>query len=259
MLAMIRAAYFRVYLPAEHSGNWLEHVVERYPGRTITIGDYGVWEETLFDDAFLTEWQGRHWVCPRYPRLRMLEGLLAFHNSYPGLTASLLAPEQIVTRAAAELESMYREEPEARSHILTSSWHVPLRWFAAFDASERDVLDRSDGSRTIRYRTIITSARARLESAIEVLESAGFDDSVVELVRDLAGWLEDFPNDALVELDYGSVARLFSDGELAFDETAADVGASLDALRRSEFEEAGSHYADAVGRWARAQSLTYAN
>ncbi len=55
------------------------------------------------------------------------------------------------------------------------------------------------------------------------------------------------------------MARLFSDGDLALDESAADIAASLDALERGDLEEAGEHYATAAARWAHAQSLSHVN
>ena len=62
-----------------------------------------------------------------------------------------------------------------------------------------------------------------------------------------------------MELDYGGAARQFSEGELATDETADDVAASLRALERGDFEAAGDHYARVAARWAHAQSLTFAS
>ena len=57
----------------------------------------------------------------------------------------------------------------------------------------------------------------------------------------------------MVELDYGGAARLFSDGELATDETAEEVAASLRALNRGDYDAAGEHYGRVAARWAHAQ------
>ena len=234
---MIRAAYLRVYLPPDETGDWRPHLRTLPVGRIVTLGNFGLSNESMIEDAFEVDHGGRRWICPRYPRLRMLEGLLAFRNSYPGMTGSLLAPEQVVVRAASELEGIYNERPQARSHILTSSWHVPLRWFAAFSPEERDVFDAPDGVRSILYRTTMPAAMSRLDHAIS----------------------EGFPEDALLELDYGTVAGLFGEGELAMDESAADVGSSLAALEREDLDEAGRYYAMAASRWAHAQFLMYSN
>lgn len=261
MSGLTRAAYLRVYLPVERLRSEERHRWEARPGLpsvrrgVITDSPYGLIGEPLSEDALLTEWSGRRFVCPRHPRLRMLEGLLAFDNAYP---RSSLVPESVVRRAASELERYRRQQPRARSHILTAPWHVPLRWFAAFDPAERE-LGQSQGSTTIRYRTIRDRASDRLNHAVDVLTEAGFDDEIVGQVEELADWLEDFPEDAMVELDYGSVAAFFSDGDLAVDESAAEVWASLEALERGDLEEATEHYTLAASRWAFPQAVSYSN
>jgi len=259
MRAVIHAAYLRVYVPDDEDVGLPDHVAPQTARRSVIVsGTYGVWEESLREDALRLEFEGRGFVCPRYPRLRMLEGLLAFHNSFPGMGGSVLVPEEVVSRAAAELQAIHREQPDVRSHILTSPWHVPLRWFAAFESAQRELVQSEDGS-TIRYRTKRADASRRLTRATTTLEKAGFDESVIDPVESLTSWLDDFPEEAVVELDYGSVAELFGDTELALDETAAEVAASLNALDSGDFDEASDYYAAAAARWALAQARMYAN
>jgi hypothetical protein len=95
--------------------------------------------------------------------------------------------------------------------------------------------------------------------AIEVLESSGFEDEVVDQVKDLERWLREFPSDAMLELDYASVAGLFSDGDLVMDDSVEMVAASVDALERLDYEAAGRAYAVVASRWAQAQALMYIN
>jgi len=254
---VIASAYLRVYLPADELSPFTEHVPNPI-GPVLQSSDIGLWDEPLTEDAFAIEWQNRPFVCPRYPRLRMLEGLLAFHNAYPGTIGSTLVPEQIVRRAALELESLYAENPSARSFILTSPWHVPLRWFVAFDSEQRELVQVAD-SASIRYRNNQRDATRRLHRARRVLAEAGFDDLVLEPVTSLGEWLADFPPDAMIELDYGSVAGLFDDADLVLDESATHINASLDALELDDLEQAGELYALAAGRWAAMQARLYAN
>jgi hypothetical protein len=255
---MAQAAYLRSYVPERMVDDYLEHVGGTAAGGPLVRGEFGLYRESCRDDAFVVEREGRRYVCPRYPRLRMLEGLLAFRNSYPGAAASVLVPPALAERAAGELDRIQRGDSSVRSHILTSPFHVPLRWFAAFEASEREL---SDGPRgvTIHYWTKVGKARRRLQRAIDVLEEADFDDAVVEEVQDLIRWLRPFPRQSLLQLDYGDVADLFDETELALDESAADVAASLDALERGDFEASGVHYGRVAARWAHAQSLVFAN
>jgi hypothetical protein len=255
---MARAAYLRVYLPERRHRGALEHVAEPDTAHVLRRGEFGISNESSRDDAFVIEVGGDRFVCPRYPRLRMLEGLLAFRTAYDPTTASTLVPEGVAQRAAAELDRIYQRQPGVRSHILTSPFFVPLRWFVAFDPAER-LLVSDGGGLTIKYRTRLRDAVRRLRRATEVLEDAGFDDVIVDQVADVADWLRPFPADALVELDYAGVATSFSEAELALDESAAEVSASIDALERGEYEEAGEFYAAAAARWAHAQALSFAN
>jgi hypothetical protein len=188
----------------------------------------------------------------------MLEGLIAFRNSYPGPTASLLVPERIAEAAVRELERI-RAAGQVRSYILTSPWHVPLRWFAAFVPEEREVVDMGSNGLSIRYRTLHGDALRRLRRVVEVLDDVGFADHIVDQVTDVLTWLEGFPPDALVELDYAEVATLFPEGDLVLDETAAEMAVCVDALEEGDLHRAGEAYAAAAARWAHAQSIAHAN
>jgi hypothetical protein len=256
---MAVAAYLRVYVRSDRIGEPAAIAVSAIRSRRLLMnGAYGVWEESLRDDAFVLHVDGRRYVCPRTARLRMLEGVLAFRNAYQGPTASLLVPEAAAERAASELRRIQDRFPGVRSHILTSAFAVPLRWFAAFDPTERALVE-VDGVTSIRYRTRIADAARRLHRTVEVLDAAGFDEVVIDPVEELVSWVDEFSGEAILELDYGGVARLFSSADLALDESAADLAASLDALEAEDYEQAGEHYGAAVARWSHAQSLAYVN
>ena len=82
---------------------------------------------------------------------------------------------------------------------------------------------------------------------------------VIEQVRDLERWLAGFPADSMLELDYASIADHFTDADLTFDESAADVRASLEALEWGDGEASREAYVRVAGRWAARQALTFAN
>ena len=221
----------------------------------MRASDHFVWGESVRDDAFSVEWHGRRYVCPRNAKLRMLEGLLAFSNAHPG---SHLVPERTVRNAVDELAELRTRQPEARSYILTSPWHVPLRWFLPFGQDQRDLYETKEGL-SVRYRTTVLLGLPRVSRSVEILESAGFDEEIVEQVADLEHWLKEFSSDAMLELDYGRVAGLFSEGDLVVDDSAAAVAASIDALERLDYDGAGRSYAAVASRWAEAQALIYVN
>jgi len=251
---MISASYLRVYSPADRaearsaaSNQWRRNVVR--------ADGHFMWAESDDDDAFKVEWNGSTLVCPRNGRLRMLEGIVAFGNVHPG---AALLPAIAVQRASDELVAIKAGAPRARSHILTSPWQVPLRWFSAFDAEDRELYDvGSDVS--LRYRTDLEAAAERVSDAVEIIDRAGFDDSLVEVVEDLERWLRGFPEGSMLELDYASVASQFTAVELAFDESVAQIRESLDALDQLDFELAGEKYAEVAARWVHAQALAYVN
>ncbi len=255
---MAAVAYLRMYMPAEQVGYFPEHVPVAGGDRVLTRGTFGVWGEVPRDDAFITTYRGRRFVCPRFPRLRMLEGLLAFRTAYPGLTASLLVPEKLAEAAVHELRRI-QASGAARSHILTSPWHVPLRWFAAFVPHEREIVDEGGPSISIRYRTLQGDAVWRLRRVADVLDEAGFEEDVVDQLTDVIAWMDGFPPDAMVELDYADVSGLFAEGDLVFDETAGDISACIDALAEGDLAAAGEAYAAAASRWSQVRSIAHAN
>jgi hypothetical protein len=250
---MIATAYLRVYVPAGRAADLPAHIPSR-PANVIRASDHFVWQESEIDDAYRVEWNGDSYRCPRFPRLRMLEGLLAFSNAYPNMP---LLGDRELNRYADELARL-KSEPGVRSYILSSPWHVPLRWFSGFRPASREVYPSGHGP-AIRYRTHVGDAVDRVSWAVGVLDDAGFTDSVVEQVRDLEGWLREFGVDHMLELDYAGVASLFPESELVLDESAAEVRKSLEALERGDFEEAGEFYMAVASRWAPAQAVTFSN
>jgi hypothetical protein len=200
-------------------------------------------------------WQDSIYLCPRHPRLRMLEGMLAFNNAFP--EAGLIPQTELVI-ANDELSRLRDRSPQMRSHILTSAWHVPIRWFAAFLHEEKEIYETESGL-SIRYRTSLASALERVGRAVQIVEGAGFDSGVVGQVEGLESWLRRFDADSMLELDYDRVAELFSEGDLVLDESVAETASSLHALELGNYEEAGEFYARIARRWGRAQSLAFAN
>lgn len=214
-----------------------------------------VWEEPLTSDGFYTEWNSSQYVCPRNVRVRMVEGILAFARTYPMMPT---ITESQRDEYLLELNRLRRETPHSRSHILSSAWHVPLRWFTAFRSIERDIYEGMGGP-SIRYRATVGDAIDRVRWAGSVLDNAGFAEQVVERVHDLERWLAGFTADALVELDYDTVAASFPEGDLVFDESAEDIRASLLALEADDFDASREAYERVARRWANPQSYTYSN
>ena len=253
---VIKTAHFRVYLPTFAS----EVTVE--PNVSIRIAPrderFGIVGESLADDALVTEWRGVTYACPRTPVLRMLEGVLAVRRAYGQLGGGAVVPEDLARRARAELDTWQSEHPGVRSHILTSPWHVPMRWFVPFHPSGTEMVS-VDGLTTIRYRSALPSALERLDRAVECLTRSEIPDSMMVEVEELRSWLEPFSPRAMCELDYGDVSSVFSVAELAMDDSVGDLWRALDALERGDWEEAGEYYGALVYRWTGAMSISYSS
>lgn len=247
-VGVTKTASLRVYSP-EVSGS-----SDPVPGFVRT---YGLLSEDEGDSHWTVEWEGRRLVCPRNLRLRVLESTVAFASAFGGLGGGLI-PEGAAQAADRELKAYHREYPEHRSHILTSTWHVPVRWFAAFDPSEREVYEGQEGPR-LRFRTDIDVARDRIRRAHGILIKLGVFAVPAEELNQVLGWLEQFPQGSMVELDYGDVSELFDPQELVFDDSCEQVNLSLDALESGDMVRAGECYGRVVTRWAPAFSVTFSN
>jgi hypothetical protein len=259
---MIRTSYVRVYeplaaFPEDERAQWLSHVKEGDVGEESTsrrwlIGGSLPMGEPLTgptEGAFVRNVGGEVLICPWRTRLRMLAGLLAFRKSVPEEIAEAFVPERIARRAASELSLLGERHPEARSHILHANWHVPLRWFAAFDDSERILTEDTRGLR-IRYETSIELAMTRLARAMEILEDSWIDDAVTDAVRELLEWVSGFSSAGLLELDYGTVAQMMTAEELLEDHSAAEVAVCLEALGAGDFIGAGRAFATLTEKWS---------
>ena len=208
--------------------------------------------------AFVRRTEDAVLVCPWRTNLRMLAGLLAFRNSVPDEIAEAFVPEAEARRAAHELASLGEEHPEIRSHILHANWHVPLRWFVAFEDAERILTEDKDGLR-VRYETSLKAATERLERAVSILEATWIDDGVIGAVRELHEWLDDFQTDGILELDYGTVAGMFSHEELLEDRSAAEVGNCLTSLEGEDLMRAGRIFTVLTDRWTEARAKEVVN
>ena len=259
------SAYLRVYeplesFPPEERGHWL---AQEGSGDPPDLPESRRWllfsvlpqrdAEGTAEGAFVRRVGDSVLVCPWRTRLRMLAGLLAFRGSVPDEVAEAFVPEQEARRAAQELAGLDDDDSSLRSHILHANWHVPLRWFAAFEDSERILTEDHDGLR-IRYETTVAQARVRLERALEVLEASGIEEGVVEALRELDAWLESFSELGLLELDYGSVAAGFEPDDLVEDHCSAEVWTCIEALACGDVVQAGQIFESLSERWGRVRS-----
>ena len=245
---MTKTSYLRVYAPDTDGSD------EPVPGFVKT---FGILSETEGDGPWVGEWEGQRVVCPRNLRLRVLESTVAFANAYRGLGSGLV-PEEAAQAADQELRAYHRDHPSHRSHVLTSAWHVPVRWFTAFDPSDRQVYETPNGPR-LRYRRGVVDARRRVAHAHDVLRRLEMLPGPAEELGRLKDWLQPFPEGSMVELDYGDVSELFDPQDLVLDDSCELVNESIEALSNGDMMRAGEMYGRVVTRWAPAFSVTFSN
>lgn len=270
MMRVIRTAYLRVYQPIEafspaERKRW-EKATHADPSAETRAVHRWLVSSSLGEGSPPAHAGGAYvrrtgtvtLVCPWRTRLRMLAGLLAFRDSIPDEIADAFVPEEAARLAAHELAALGEDLPDIRSHIIHSNWHVPLRWFVAFDDSERVLTEDGAGLR-IRYESLLGAARARVERSVEVLEEVWVDDQITEMVRDLGEWLADFPGEGILELDYGTVAGSFTDEELEQDRSAGEIWECLGAVESGDLVGAGRIFSRLSERWSGARAFEAVN
>jgi hypothetical protein len=211
------------------------------------------------DHAYVAAVDGVPVVCPWSLRERMAEAALGAAEGVSALLADALVPPALRAEAEAVVARRRATDAEPRTHVLSATWGVPVRWFALF-ADEERTLVLQPGVRTLTYRTEMSRARRRAARALSVLRrSLGEGVGVVDAVEGMARWLEEFHPRSLVELDYGGLVGLLDDETLRADHSAADVAATLAALAAGDGTAAGRAYERVTARWRDAESAERVN
>ncbi len=252
--------------PAPESGLALEHqaalrALARLPPTLVP---------DLPEQAFVTSVDDIVLVCPWRTTVRAWEALVDIRDGLPDLIADAFVPRSVAEQAETELARWQAGNSQLRSHMLTSPWQIPPRWFVLVDPDEREVRAGAPGEgpgappgrrtgRSLVYRTAMSRARRRVARALSVLRRTLDDGAVTGGVEDLGRWLEEFHPRSLVELDYGRLAYLMTDDDLAADESARDVAAALAALGQGRGDEATEAYGRVTARMSALQAVESAN
>lgn len=221
-------------------------------------------------DAFVARVNGVVCVCPWRTRLRGWQSLAALTQApptdldMPGPVLDAAVPPAVRRQAAEDYDRWREENPDARPWIRSALWHVPVRWFALFADEEREFARTGTGQKSeqqfvLRYRTPMVEARRRVARGLKALRDELEDGPLVDGLVDVGRWLEEFHPRSLVELDYGGLAHVLSEQQLADDHSAADVAEGLAALREGDGERAGEAYERLTDRWRAIRELQFAN
>ncbi|GIH96588.1 hypothetical protein ACFFMN_34950 [Planobispora siamensis] len=219
-------------------------------------------------NAYLRRVEDVLYVCPWQSRLRSWLAFSRFRGTTPLRLMERFVPITIAEQTADDFDRFKRRSGSAalRTHIRTSTWHVPTSWFVPFDGNERWlVLDGepaaggSSASRNLIYVTSMAHARRRTARALQIIRRQVGEAGVTSEVEDVARWLEEFHPHSLVELDYGGIVHLMDDEKLQADQSVAELAAALTGLETGQEELAFAMYQRVILRWRSIQLLESAN
>lgn len=258
--AVVPAAELRVYQPLEafppnEQADWERFIVTGAP-RPIrpryrdlaTPAGLGFLVSSGAESARVKVVDGSYFVCPDRTRLRVLTGLLAFHDATPFEGAEAFVPDGAARRAQRELHRLRRRDPGHVASIMQSPWHVPVRWFVLFDDEERR-LREVFGRHRLSYLTTTRKASRRVERAVPILRHTDLGP-IADLIVELHSWLGVFDPGSLLELDYGGLSDIMTWDEMDDDRSARDIGDALRALAAEEFPRSADLYQAALTRSA---------
>ena len=119
-------------------------------------------------------------VCPLDLRGRAAAALVGFLGSAdPPLRSSALVRPAEAARAHAS--AVVGEDASSAVHVLSSTWTVPLPWFALVAPTEREDGER-DGRRAVRWRAAMADARRRVARAHSVAQSSLGDEGPTKIL-----------------------------------------------------------------------------
>jgi len=209
------------------------------------------------DGIHILEIDNKKYIAPWSTAARCWAALDDFKYTLPPSVIKFFIPQTIEDSIKATQEIV----EDKVSHILTSTWSIPPRWFALFKPEERLRGVNEDGHFTI-MRTSIGNAKQRASFAHEAVLSAFGVGAVEDEIATLISWFEIFNPKSIVELDYGGLANylnnlLIQNGESGLDADLSieDVTSSVAGLAAGDGALAGRGYERLLSRWRKVAAL----
>ena len=209
------------------------------------------------DGAHILEHEGKRYVAPWSTAARCWAALEDFKFTLPRSVIKFFIPQTIEDSIKSTIDIV----EDKVSHILTSTWSIPPRWFALFTPDERLRGVNKDGHFTI-LRTSILNAKTRCTFTHQAVLGAFGEGTVAGEIAELLAWLEIFDGKSILELDYGGLAaylnlQLIDNGEVGLDADTSveDVNTSIAGLASGDGVLASRGYERLVSRWRRVSAL----
>jgi hypothetical protein len=181
-------------------------------------------------------------VCPLDLRPRAAAALVGFLS-----TTGAVLRKAMFTKTEDELRghanTVMADAEQGAVHMVSSTWTVPLPWFALVDPAARTLIAANDDTpQQCYWLGAMADVRRRTARAHAVAKEALGEQGPTIVLRDTGRWLERFHPHSAVELDYGGIAGLLSFDELEADTSVQDVHAIVDAMEASDPEVIATHY-----------------
>jgi hypothetical protein len=191
-------------------------------------------------------------VCPLDLRPRAAAALVGFLAT-TGMVLRQAVLSTDTERARGHATDVMQAAGAAAVHVISSTWTVPLPWFALVEPADRHiVLGGGDGAvREVYWRTAMADARRRIARAYSITKDNIGDDGPAVILRNTGRWLEQFHPHSAVELDYGGLVHLIEDETLLEDSSALDVQAILTAMETGDTDELNVRYEKVREFWAK--------
>jgi hypothetical protein len=209
------------------------------------------------DGAHVLDHEGKRYIAPWSTAARCWAALDDFKYTLPPSVIKFFIPQTIEDSINSTIDIV----EDKVSHILSSTWSIPPRWFALFSPDERLRGVNEDGHFTIS-RTAISNAKSRCTFTHQAVLGAFGEGAVEGEVAELLAWLEIFDPKSIVELDYGGLAtylnkQLIESGDVGLDADTSieDVTSSIAGLASGDGALAGRGYERLVSRWRRVSAL----
>jgi hypothetical protein len=209
------------------------------------------------DGAHVFDYLGKRYVAPWSTALRCWAALEDFKYTLTADVTKFFIP-QTTEDYFRSISGLVEEKV---THILTSNWNIPPRWFALFHPEERLRGKNKDGPFTF-MRTSIGNAKQRTNFTHNTVLNAFGLGPVEAEIANLQKWLEVFDENSIVELDYGGLAHylnyiLIQNGEAGLDADTSieDVSISIAGLASGDGERATRGYERLVSRWRKVAFL----
>lgn len=194
------------------------------------------------DLALVRRVGGAPYVCPLDLPLRAARAFAELEDELPDVVVATLVPDPAMRHRLRSL-ARTRRLPHVRDH----AFGVPVAWYAPFAPTDQRRTDPAEGAGPrSRLITRVGPAVDRLVTVFTSLAPVAPDEDL-DAVEDLADWLQSYPEDALLELDAGALARRLPPSQ---DRVVLDLAEAVDAAGRGDLLEAAAAMATARARWA---------